>query len=109
MAGFKETPRQKMIGVMYLVLLSLLALNVSKEVINAFALINESVVRSNKPLTQNLQEVYKNFEANYQFNQAKVKPYWEKAVVARKLSMEMVKYIEKMRNELISITEEIIY
>lgn len=107
MAGFKETPRQKMIGVMYLVLLALLALNVSKEVIDAFALINESVVQSSKPLSQNLQEVYKNFEANYQFNQAKVKPFWEKAQVARKLSLEMVKYIEKMRNELISVTEEI--
>jgi hypothetical protein len=36
MAGGKETPRQKMIGMMYLVLTALLAMNVSKEVVNAF-------------------------------------------------------------------------
>ena len=36
MGGGKETPRQKMIGLMYLVLMALLAMNVSKEIINAF-------------------------------------------------------------------------
>ena len=36
MAGYKETPRQKMIAMMYLVLTALLALNVSKEILNAF-------------------------------------------------------------------------
>lgn len=36
MAGGKETPRQKMIGMMYLVLTALLALNVSAEVLEAF-------------------------------------------------------------------------
>ena len=34
--GGKETPRQKMIGMMYLVLLALLAMNVSKSIIAAF-------------------------------------------------------------------------
>ena len=36
MAGGKETPRQKMIGMMYLVLMAMLALNVSKTIIDAF-------------------------------------------------------------------------
>ena len=40
MAGGKETPRQKMIGMMYLVLTALLALNVSKEILNAFIIVN---------------------------------------------------------------------
>ena len=35
MAGYKETPRQKMISMMYLVLTALLALNVSKEILDA--------------------------------------------------------------------------
>ena len=38
--GGKETPRQKMIGMMYLVLTALLALNVSKQVLDAFSKIN---------------------------------------------------------------------
>ena len=41
MAGGKETPRQKMIGMMYLVLTALLALNVSKSILDAFCSIEE--------------------------------------------------------------------
>ncbi len=47
MAGVKETPRQKMIGMMYLVLTALLALNVSSTVLDKFAFINESLERAN--------------------------------------------------------------
>lgn len=43
MAGGKETPRQKMIGMMYLVLTALLALNVSKAVLDAFVAIEENM------------------------------------------------------------------
>jgi len=48
MAGGKETPRQKMIGMMYLVLTALLALNVSVTVLDKFAFINESLERANE-------------------------------------------------------------
>jgi len=44
MAGGKETPRQKMIGMMYLVLTALLALQVSSAVLEKFAIINETLV-----------------------------------------------------------------
>src|SRR5215208_4002272 len=40
MAGGKESPRQKMIGMMYLVLTALLALQVSSAVLEKFAIIN---------------------------------------------------------------------
>jgi gliding motility-associated protein GldM len=43
MGGGKETPRQKMIGLMYLVLMALLAMNVSKEIINAFVTLNNKL------------------------------------------------------------------
>jgi len=43
MAGGKETPRQKMIGMMYLVLTALLALNVSKSILDAFVAIEENI------------------------------------------------------------------
>ena len=47
MAGGKETPRQKMIGMMYLVLTALLALNVSKSILDAFVSIEENVQKAN--------------------------------------------------------------
>jgi gliding motility-associated protein GldM len=46
MAGGKETPRQKMIGMMYLVLTALLAMNISKDVLNAFIQINRGMVKN---------------------------------------------------------------
>lgn len=46
MAGAKETPRQKLIGMMYLVLTALLALQVSSEIINKFDLMNKSLEKS---------------------------------------------------------------
>ncbi len=47
MAGGKETPRQKMIGLMYLVLMAMLAMNVSKEIINAFVTIDKKMADGN--------------------------------------------------------------
>lgn len=58
MAGGKETPRQKMISMMYLVLTALLALNVSSEVLNKFAFIDKSLTRSvNEGSSRNSQTV----------------------------------------------------
>ena len=48
MAGGKETPRQKLIGLMYLVLTALLALNVSKQILDAFVAIEENIHRGSE-------------------------------------------------------------
>jgi len=47
MAGGKLTPRQKMINLMYLVFIAMLALNMSKEVLSAFGLMNEKFESAN--------------------------------------------------------------
>ena len=62
MAGGKETPRQKMIGMMYLVLTALLALNVSKEVIAAFVRINDKIDSSSQIIHQNSDNIYHLFD-----------------------------------------------
>jgi gliding motility-associated protein GldM len=51
MAGGKLTPRQKMINLMYLVFIAMLALNMSKEVLSAFGILNKKLVESNKLTT----------------------------------------------------------
>lgn len=43
-----KDPRQKMINFMYLVLTAMLALNVSAEILNAFDIVNNSILTSNK-------------------------------------------------------------
>ena len=107
MGGTKETPRQRMIAMMYLVLMALLALNVSKDIINAFVVVNESITSSNENVSQKLQDIYSNFEKNYQVNKIKVKPFWDKAKEARILSNEMVDYAKNVKYEMISLTEGI--
>lgn len=62
MAGGKETPRQKMIGMMYLVLTALLALNVTKEVVNAFVTINDKLDASASVVDHKIQDDYNTFE-----------------------------------------------
>ncbi len=53
MAGGKLTPRQKMINLMYLVFIAMLALNMSKEVLTAFGLMNEKFESANKSASEN--------------------------------------------------------
>jgi gliding motility-associated protein GldM len=48
MAGGKLTPRQKMINLMYLVFIAMLAMNMSKEVLSAFGLMNEKFESANE-------------------------------------------------------------
>jgi len=62
MAGGKETPRQKMIGMMYLVLTALLALNVSKEVIAAFVTINDKLDASSTTIHLKSEDSYAGFD-----------------------------------------------
>jgi len=48
MAGNNLSPRQKMINLMYLIFIAMLALNMSKEVLSAFGLMNEKLTESNE-------------------------------------------------------------
>ncbi len=58
MGGGKETPRQKMIGLMYLVLMAMLAMNVSKEIINAFVTLNSKFERNSSLTLNNNEDIY---------------------------------------------------
>ena len=107
MAGYKETPRQKMIAMMYLVLTALLALNVSVEILEAFIVVNESLETTNDNLNRKVVGAYGKFEQQYNLNPKKVGPYWEQAQKAHKLAEDMVKYIQDTKYGLISQVEVI--
>lgn len=106
MAGAKETPRQKMIGMMYLVLTCLLALNVSKDILKGFVTVNESLEKTNKGTQLNNEKILADFELAAK-EKVTAKPYYEKALESRKLTMETVAYIESLKKKLIEITEKI--
>jgi len=105
MAGYKETPRQKMIAMMYLVLTALLALNVSRDILNAFLVVNESMEETNETFANKLAGIYVEFDNQYQLNQNKVGPYYEKALEARRLSNEMKDYIDNIKFEVVGFSE----
>lgn len=104
--GGKETPRQKMIGMMYLVLTALLAMNVSKDILMTFVIVNESMERSNNNFTLNNNKVMKGFEEAKNSNPLAI-PYYNKAVEADKLTEELFQYIEKMKHALIAETSKL--
>ncbi|MBN2639632.1 MAG: gliding motility protein GldM [Bacteroidales bacterium] len=107
MSSTKESPRQRMVSMMYLVLYTLLALNISKDVINAFVVVNDNIVLTNKSIDKRLSDIYQGFDRNLEFNPGKVKPYWEKAQQAKAFSKELLEYIDQIKYEIVSKTEEI--
>jgi gliding motility-associated protein GldM len=111
MAGGKETPRQKMIGMMYLVLTALLALNVSKQVIAAFVTINDKLDRSANIINQNNQSNYSSFDKKITTVKAQggdvesVKVWQERAFTVQNRTTQTVSYLLSEANDMIKASE----
>ena len=105
MAGYKETPRQKMIAMMYLVLTALLALNVSRQILDAFLVVNKSMVTTNEILANKIETIYSQFAQQYMLNPGKTAEHFEKAKKAREYSDELIHYIEKLTFDLVAYSE----
>ncbi|MBI1286868.1 MAG: gliding motility protein GldM [Flavobacteriales bacterium] len=97
MAGGKETPRQKMIGMMYLVLTALLALNVSKDILEAFVVVNDGIELTNIGFHNKTEMAYASFDRAKSNNPDKVTPYWNKAYEAKKYAQEMLTYLDSTK------------
>jgi len=107
MAGGKLSPRQKMINMMYLVLTALLALNVTKEVINAFVTINESVVLTKDNLDKKNQTTYANFAQAMSVDAAKYADVNKRAEAIRKEANEIHKFIEDTKVQLVRTADKL--
>jgi len=80
MAGGKETPRQKMIGILYLVLLGLVALNVSDSILVAFKNLTDSLNASTQNVQMGVDGTYASFEATKLKDEPeRARPIYEKA------------------------------
>ncbi len=101
MAGGKETPRQKMIGIMYLVLMAMLALNVSDTILNAFSTLNNSLQTSTKNVNNGLTQSVNAFEqTKMKENPERARPILAKVKQAQKLAGDLDAYIEAVKKEL---------
>ncbi|QOR76841.1 MAG: gliding motility protein GldM [Thermoflavifilum sp.] len=96
-----KEPRQKMINLMYLVLMAMLALNVSAEILNAFKTVNESINNSNQAISQKNNLVYQQFEKQLSIDPERVRPIKEKADQVRMLCQQMNQYIDSLKKVII--------
>jgi gliding motility-associated protein GldM len=92
-----ETPRQKMIGMMYLFLTAMLALNVSGELLKAFQLVDESIQKTIETMEQKNDLLYAEFASAYEFNQAKVEEKYQNAMTIQQEADSLVKHIEDIK------------
>ena len=86
-----------MIGMMYLVLTALLALNISKEVLNGFVKVENSLRTTQGTLNAKVNETSTELETKYLQNQEKVKPFYDKAQQVNASSAELISYITEMK------------
>ncbi|MGY8918146.1 MAG: hypothetical protein ACKVJ6_07725, partial [Flavobacteriales bacterium] len=105
MSGGKETPRQKMIGMMYLVLTALLALNISKEVLNGFVKVENSLRATQETLSAKVHDTYTALELKYHSNQEKVGPFFDKAQDIVTESESLITYVTKLKARCLASSE----
>ena len=106
-ANCPETGRQKMIGMMYLFLTAMLAINVSKSILDAFVVVNDSLEVTNATFESKNDIMYTQLEAA-RANDPKAIPFYEASKEVQKLANEMVAYILDLRGGVLNEAEPII-
>jgi gliding motility-associated protein GldM len=106
MAGNKETPRQRMIGMMYLVLTALLALQVSNQILQKFVLLNDGMERTSRNYIQKNEFTVSSIAntVEQQGNNPRDVPKVEVSQRVRNTTSEVFNYLESLKQELITVS-----
>lgn len=105
MASGKQSPRQAMINMMYLVLTALLAMNVSKEILDSFITVNNGLENTKLSLNDKMNAQYKSFESFAGENAAKYGAAWEEAKKIKAAGAEIIAYIDSIKANAIITAE----
>ena len=95
-----ETPRQKMIGMMYLVLTAMLALNVSTDILNGFRLVDDSLHYTIDAIETRNNEMMESFKAAAEQNEAKNGEWYQKALRLQQKSDSIYDYIQTFKYDI---------
>ena len=95
------SPRQKMINLMYLVLMAMLALNISTEVLNGFSIVEESLNRTTANSSAENAALYSNFADQMKQNPAKVKAWFEKATQVKEMSDSLYNFAQQLKEAIV--------
>lgn len=99
MAGGKQTPRQKMINLMYLVFIAMMALNMSKEVLTAFGLMNEKFEDANTNAKGTNEFLLTALAGKAEDEPARYTEPYEKALKVQKLTTEFYNYLGSLKGD----------
>jgi gliding motility-associated protein GldM len=91
------SPRQKMINLMYVVLMAMLALNVSTEVLNGFSIVEESLDRTTSNSAKQNNAMYSDFDSQMQANPAKVKEWFMRARQVKQMSDSLYNFAQQLK------------
>ena len=97
----KLTPRQKMINLMYVVLMAMLALNVSSDVLEGFKRVDDTLIRSRDNATLQNKTIYDNLEDAMKQNPEKTRQWYEKAQQVRKMSDSLYMMAENLKWQIV--------
>ena len=86
-----------MINLMYVVLMAMLALNVSTEVLDGFAIIEESLRRTTAGASRENQVIYDRFDSQMQLNPAKTRAWHDKAQEVRRISDSLYVFTDMLK------------
>src|SRR5690606_19309607 len=100
MAGNNLSPRQKMINLMYLVFIAMLAINMGKEVLSAFGLLNEKLEASNIKATTDNAAALEGLSRLASEKPDRYQPVLEKANRVKEASTEYYAYLEELKTEM---------
>lgn len=103
----KETPRQKMIGMMYLVLTALLALNVSKDILNAFVLVDNGLNKTVDNFSTKSGILYATLEKAKITNPAKATEWYNKSIQVKTGADELSKYVDELKVQLVTLGDKV--
>ncbi len=97
----RVSPRQKMINLMYLVLMAMLALNVSSDVLNGFSLVSDSLSKTTQNASHVNNDIYKAFDEQMKNNPAKVRQWYDKAQYVRGISDSLYNLAEELKEAIV--------
>lgn len=97
MASKKETPRQRMIGILYLVLLGLVALNVSDSILDAFKNLGNSLNTSTQNTQAGIDNMFLAFrETKLKENPERAQPILSKAEQAQAVIQTLTNKVKEL-------------
>ncbi len=104
--GAKESPRQKMINLMYLVFICMLALNMSKEVLAAFGIMNVKMEASNEKTTASNDLFLESLETKASEDATKYDKLYKNAQKIKSLSQEYYDYLQSLKDGMVEGVED---